>query len=59
MAGLGAALRAELPAGGPVRVCTFLPPAMDTPFFTQAANYSGRQPAPIPPVYETDSVCIT
>lgn len=45
-------LRQELRLRGPrkVAVCTVLPAALDTPLFRNAANYSGRQVRPIPPV---------
>jgi short-subunit dehydrogenase len=57
--GLSAALREELVVDKmdkAIHVCTLLPPAMDTPFFEHAANYMGKEPAPIPPVYEPERV---
>jgi short-subunit dehydrogenase len=44
--GLDGALRQELRLAGPsgVRVVTILPWAVDTPFWANAANYTGRQP---------------
>jgi len=57
--GLSAALREELVVDKldkEIHVCTLLPPAMDTPFFEHAANYMGKEPAPIPPVYEPERV---
>jgi short-subunit dehydrogenase len=51
--GLSATLRQELEQtdGNRVRVCTVMPMAMDTPFFDHAANYTGHEPAPVPPLY--------
>jgi len=56
--GLGAALRQELKEEkfDKVHVCTVMPMAMDTPFFEHAANYTGRQAVPIPPVYDAQKV---
>lgn len=52
--GLGAALRQELAENDESanHVCTVLPMAMETPFFEHAANYTGREAVPIPPVYD-------
>jgi short-subunit dehydrogenase len=50
---LGGSLRQELRLAGQddVHVCTVLPATMDTPFFRDAANYSGRAVTPMAPVY--------
>ena len=52
--GLNAALRQELAENGEtgIHVCTVLPMSMDTPFFEHAANYSGHEAVPIPPVFD-------
>jgi short-subunit dehydrogenase len=49
--GLSEALNQELRANGErsIRVVTVMPWAADTPWFDQAANYSGRRPAKIMP----------
>ena len=54
--GLSASLRQELRENKieNIRVCTVMPTSMDTPFFEHAANYSGHQSVPIPPVYEAE-----
>lgn len=50
---LGVSLRSELRLDGlaGIKVCTVLPAAMDTPFFRNAANYTGRKVLAMPPVY--------
>jgi NAD(P)-dependent dehydrogenase (short-subunit alcohol dehydrogenase family) len=50
---LGVSLRSELRLDGitGVKVCTLLPATIDTPLFRQAANYTGRQVRPMPPVH--------
>ncbi len=59
--GLGAALRQEMSVSNAseIHVCTVLPMAIDTPFFEHAANYSGHEAQPLPPVYATDDVVQT
>jgi short-subunit dehydrogenase len=54
--GLGAALRQEVAERelADVHVCTVLPTSMDTPFFDHAANYTGHEATPIPPLYDAD-----
>lgn len=56
--GLDASLRQELAeekqAG--IHVCTVMPMAMDTPFFEHAANYTGHEAQPIPPLYDAQMV---
>jgi short-subunit dehydrogenase len=57
--GLSASIREELAMDKldkSIHVCTLMPPAMNTPFFDHCANYMGKQPAPIPPVYELERV---
>ncbi|MEE6272809.1 SDR family oxidoreductase [Georgenia wangjunii] len=55
---LGVSLRSELlldRASG-VDVVTVLPATIDTPFFRHAANYTGREPVPMPPLYSPQRV---
>jgi len=56
--GLGAAIRQELRENKitGIHVCTVMPMAMDTPFFDHAANYTGHETAPIPPLYDPQRV---
>jgi short-subunit dehydrogenase len=56
--GLSAALRQELTVQKMpnLHVCTVLPMAMDTPFFEHAANYTGHQTVPIPPLDDANKV---
>ena len=59
MVGLSAALRLELEENEEdrdIRVCTLLPDAHDTPFFQHAANYSGHEISPPPPVHDPQEV---
>lgn len=39
-----------------IAICTVLPGPVDTPLFTQAANYTGREVKPIKPVISADRV---
>ena len=39
-----------------VRVTVILPASIDTPFYDAAASWTGRRPAPIPPVYQPRAV---
>ncbi|MEU8377686.1 SDR family oxidoreductase [Streptosporangium sp. NPDC048865] len=50
---LGAGLRQELALEGArgIKVCTVMPATVDTPLFDHAANYTGRRPVAMPPVY--------
>ncbi len=50
--GLSSSLRQELHEENynNIHVCTVLPMAMDTAFFQHAANYSGHEVTPIPPL---------
>jgi short-subunit dehydrogenase len=59
--GLSAALRQELKENKEegIRVCTVMPMATDTPFFDHAANYTGREVEPIPPLYDPQEVVDT
>lgn len=51
-------LRSELAREGVsgVDVCTVLPATIDTPFYQNAANYTGRRPMAMPPVYTSERV---
>ena len=53
---LSATLRQDLRQAGDtgISVCTCLPASIDTPFYRHAANYTGRLPRPVPPVYPPD-----
>jgi NAD(P)-dependent dehydrogenase (short-subunit alcohol dehydrogenase family) len=55
---LGTSLRQELWLEGErhIRVCTVLPATVDTPLFDHAANYTGRRPVAMPPVYSPERV---
>lgn len=56
--GLSSVLRQELDENGVenIHVCTVLPGAHDTPFFQHAANYTGHEAVPPPPVYDPEKV---
>jgi short-subunit dehydrogenase len=56
--GLSAAIRLELEEDKveDIHVCTVLPTSMDTPFFEHAAQHTGHEATPIPPVYDADKV---
>jgi short-subunit dehydrogenase len=56
--GLSAAIRLELKEDKAqnIHVCTVLPTSMDTPFFEHAAQHTGHEATPIPPVYDADKV---
>jgi len=56
--GLSGALRRELKENNieGIHVCTVMPMATDTPFFEHAANYTGHEAAPIPPLYDPQEV---
>lgn len=55
---LASSLRQELLLDGAkgVKVCTVLPPTIDTPFFDHTANYTGRKAKAMPPVYPPERV---
>ena len=59
--GLSAVLRQELKQNEieNIHVCTVMPTSFDTPFFDHAANYTGHESVPIPPVYEPERVVET
>jgi NAD(P)-dependent dehydrogenase (short-subunit alcohol dehydrogenase family) len=56
--GLSDTLRQEI-ADRSISVCTVLPASIDTPFYRNAANRTGRTPRPIPPVYPPELVAET
>lgn len=53
--GLSDTLRQEL-VQDEVSVCTVLPASIDTPFYRNAGNRSGREVRPMPPVYPPETV---
>ncbi|MDN3292765.1 SDR family oxidoreductase [Streptomyces ficellus] len=55
---LSASLRQELllDKAKHIHVCTVLPATIDTPLFEHAANYTGRKPVAMPPVYSPERV---
>ena len=59
--GLSASIRQELAEEKveSIHVCTVLPTSFDTPFFEHAAQYTGREAAPIPPTYDPKEVVDT
>ena len=59
--GLADTVRQELrvTGRGDVSICTVLPATIDTPFFRHAANHSGRELVPPPPVYPPEVVAHT
>lgn len=59
--GLGKTLRQELLVDRlrDVHVCTVMPAMIDTPFLEHSANYSGRVPKALPPVYTAERVART
>ncbi|HYD02015.1 MAG TPA: SDR family NAD(P)-dependent oxidoreductase [Phycisphaerales bacterium] len=56
--GLGSSLRQEMHERGMsnVHICTVMPEAHDTPFFTHAANYTGHETVPLPPTHDPKKV---
>lgn len=48
--GFSEVLRQELHSSDGIDVCTILPGSFDTPIYRQAANYTGREAGPVPPV---------
>ncbi|MFI2433332.1 SDR family oxidoreductase [Streptomyces sp. NPDC018693] len=58
---LSASLRQELrlDRARHVHVCTVLPASIDTPLFQHAANYTGRKPLAMAPVYSPERVART
>ncbi|MEV1142388.1 SDR family oxidoreductase [Micromonospora sp. NPDC049799] len=59
--GLADTVRQELrvTGRGAISICTVLPATIDTPFFRHAANHSGRELVPPPPVYPPEVVART
>jgi short-subunit dehydrogenase len=59
--GLGAVLRQELAQNAikNISICTLMPMSNDTPFFDHAANRMGKEPQPIPPLYDPQGVIDT
>jgi short-subunit dehydrogenase len=59
--GLDSVLRQELRQNDvkDIHVCTVMPMANDTPFFDHAANYTGHEPQPVPPLYDPQGVIDT
>ncbi|OHX05856.1 short-chain dehydrogenase [Micromonospora sp. WMMB235] len=59
--GLADTVRQELrvTGRGNISICTVLPATIDTPFFRHAANHSGRELTPPPPVYPPEMVAET
>jgi short-subunit dehydrogenase len=49
-------LQGELAEEPAIHVATIVPEAVDTPIFEHAANYTGRQVRPIPPVLDPEEV---
>lgn len=37
-----------------IHICTVMPASIDTPLFQHGANYTGRTPQPMPPVYSVE-----
>lgn len=56
--GLSDCLRMELnlDQASDIHVCTVMPATIDTPLFQHAANYTGRQPKAMDPVYSAEQV---
>ncbi|MER7458545.1 SDR family oxidoreductase [Micromonospora sp. NPDC126480] len=59
--GLADTIRQELrvTGRGDISVCTVLPATIDTPYYRHAANHSGRELTPPPPVYPPEVVAHT
>lgn len=59
--GLADTVRQELRVTGRnnISICTVLPATIDTPFFRHAANHSGHELTPPPPVYPPEVVAET
>jgi short-subunit dehydrogenase len=49
-------IRMELRDAPGIHVCSVLPASIDTPLFQHAANYTGRAPKALNPVYDADVV---
>lgn len=59
--GLAGCLRMELHLDNApdIHVCTVMPASFDTPLFEHAANYTGRKPKAMDPVYSAEQVAET
>jgi short-subunit dehydrogenase len=55
--GFSDCLRQELRGTG-IRVCTVLPYSIDTPFYSNAGNYTGHAVRPVPPVLGARTVAV-
>jgi short-subunit dehydrogenase len=56
LAGFSQSLRQELLAEKGIHVCLLLPATIDTPIYQHAANYTGREIHPLPPVVSPERV---
>lgn len=56
--GFSAALKAELAGFPDIHVCDAFPAFLDTPGIQHAANYTGKQLRPAPPVYDPKRVAM-
>lgn len=56
LVGFSEVLRQELREEPGIAVCTILPGAVDTPIYRHAANYTGRDIRPLPPVLSPQRV---
>ncbi|WP_323960229.1 SDR family NAD(P)-dependent oxidoreductase [Arthrobacter sp. JZ12] len=54
--GMVRVLRQELRRDRGIRICLVLPATIDTPIYQHAANYTGRNVHPLPPVVHPDRV---
>lgn len=54
--GFAEVLREEMSRYDGIEVCTVLPATIDTPIYDQAANYTGVQTHPLPPVVKPERV---
>jgi short-subunit dehydrogenase len=54
--GLSESLRMETRDAPGIHVCTVLPASIDTPLFQHGANFTGRAPKPMDPVYDVERV---
>jgi NAD(P)-dependent dehydrogenase (short-subunit alcohol dehydrogenase family) len=59
--GMAGCIRMELnlDQASDIHVCTVLPATIDTPLFKETANYTGRQPKAMNPVYPPEEVANT
>ncbi|MDI1444086.1 SDR family oxidoreductase [Polyangium sp. 6x1] len=54
--GLSESLRQELSADPDIHVCVVYPPAIDTPIYERAGNFTGHEVGPLPPVSSANDV---